>query len=185
MVTQTLENCYNLHVKSTSTPYNPEYINKTEKYVPEFMINIELFWEVLLTKLRGTIISHAASIKRNRMQKENKLIKDLELLDHLYILNMNDKQLEQEIKEKNKELEEIRDIKLKGSFIRSRSQMYSQEEKPNKLFLNLENNNFISKNIKELIKANDIKITEPDKITEEMRTFYEDLYSYKNITNIN
>ena len=169
----------------TCTPYNPEYLNKTIKFIPELMISIELFWEVLLTKLRGTIISHAANIKRIRMQRENKLIKDLELLDHLYILNMNDKQIEQEIKEKNKELEEIRDIKLKGSFIRSRSQMFSQEEKPNKLFLNLENNNFISKNIKELIKDNNTKITEPNKILEEMRTFYEDLYSNKNITNIN
>ena len=30
--------------------------------------------------------------------------------------------------------------------------MFSQEEKPNKLFLNLENSNYISKNIKELKK---------------------------------
>ena len=30
--------------------------------------------------------------------------------------------------------------------------MFSQEEKPNELFLNLENSNYISKNIKELIK---------------------------------
>ena len=58
---------------------------------------------------------------------------------------------------KNIELEELRDIKLKGFFIRSRSQMFAQEEKPNIFFLNLENSNYISKNIKELIKSNDIK----------------------------
>ena len=43
---------------------------------------------------------------------------------------MNDKHLEDEICKKNIELEELRDIKLKGAFIRSRSQMISQEEKP-------------------------------------------------------
>ena len=85
------------------------------------MITIDLFW-VLLTKIRGTIIAYAAKVKRNR---ENKLIKELEDLGHLFLLNMTDKPLEQEINGKNIELEELRDIKLKGSFIRSRSQMFS------------------------------------------------------------
>ena len=94
---------------------------------------------------------------------------------------MNDKHLEDEICKKNIELEELRDIKLKGAFIRSRSQMISQEEKPNKLFLNLENNNFISKNIKELINSKDIKITEPKAILEEMRVFYEQLHTKREV----
>ena len=42
--------------------------------------------------------------------------------------------------------------------------MFSQEEKPNKLLLNLENNNYISKNIKELINSDNKKITDPSKI---------------------
>ena len=166
------------------TPYNPQHISDNKEIIVDLMIEIDLFWEVLLTKLRGTIITHAAKIKRERNQKENKLINELEKLNYLFILNMNDKQLEEEIKIKNNELEELRDIKLKGAFIRSRSQMFSQEEKPNKLFLNLENNNFISKNIKELLKPNNTKITEPNEILEEMRIFYENLYSYKNITHL-
>ena len=165
------------------TPYNPQYITENKDQMIDLMIDIKLFWEMLLTKLRGTIIAHAAKVKRLRSQKENTLNKEIEKLNHLFILDMNDKQLEQEIKIKNNELEELRDIKLKGAFIRSRSQMFSQEEKPNKLFLNLENNNFISKNIKELIKPNNVKITEPKDILEEMRLFYEDLYSYKRIIN--
>ena len=119
------------------TPYNPLYIKNFKNDLPELMITIELFWEVLLTKLRGTIIAYAAQTKRNRNIRENKLIKELENLDHLFLLNMTDKLLEQEINRKNLDLEEIRDIKLKGSFVRSRSQMLSQDEKPNKLFLNL------------------------------------------------
>ena len=53
--------------------------------------------------------------------------------------------------------------------------MFSQEEKPNKLFLNLENNNYISKNIKELTNSNNKTITDPSKILEEIRVFYEDI----------
>ena len=83
------------------------------------------------------------------------------------------------LRKKNRELEELRDIKLKGSFVRSRSQMFVQDEKPNKIFLNLENNNFISKNIKELIITDNNKINNPDEILEEMRKFYKNLYSWK------
>ena len=130
------------------TPYNPTFIKNYNYEFPDLMISIDLFWEMLLTKIRGTIISYAAKVKREQTHRENKLIKELDNLNHFFLLDMNDKALEREIKGKNLELEEIRDIKLRGSFVRSRSQMIAQDEKPNKLFLNLENNNFISKNIK-------------------------------------
>ena len=64
------------------------------------MIKIELFWEMLLTKLRGTIIAYVAKIKIKRTQKENELIRELDDLDHLFLLNMKDKTLEQEIDKK-------------------------------------------------------------------------------------
>ena len=166
------------------TPYNPKFIKNYTQEFPDLMISIELFWEMLLTKLRGTLVSYAAKIKRERNKKENKLIVELEDLNQLFLLNMNDKQLDDELCKRNQELEELRDIKLKGAFIRSRSQMISQEEKPNKLFLNLENNNFISKNIKELINSKEKKITEPNEILEEMRVFYEQLYTKRDVTEV-
>ena len=82
---------------------------------------------------------------------------------------------------KKKELEELRDIKLKGSFIRARLKDYVQGEKPSKHFLNLENYNFISKNIKELHLDDGKKITNPKDIMEEMRRFYQSLYNFKSI----
>ena len=166
----------------TCTPHDPNFIKNYKNELPELMITIEQFWEVLLTKLRGTLISYAANNKRKRIQRENKLVKEIEDLDHLFLLNMTDEILEQEITEKNKELEKLRDIKLKGAFIRLR--MFSQEEKPNKIFLNLENSNYISKNIKEFKKENNKKIHDPKEILEEMRVFYQDLYSFKEITRI-
>ena len=62
--------------------------------------------------------------------------------------------------------------------------MFAQEEKPNKMFLNLENNNYISKNIKESITADNIKLNNTNKILEEMRKFYRELYSWKEIADI-
>ena len=56
------------------------------------------------------------------------------------------------------ELEEIRAQKLKGSLVRSKAQYVDANEKPFKFFLNLENNNFISKHIMEIKK--EIRVSE-------------------------
>ena len=53
---------------------------------------------------------------------------------------------------KENELEEIREYKLKGSLIRARWQQLWESEKPSKFFLNLENRNFVSKHIREIKK---------------------------------
>ena len=82
------------------------------------------------------------------------------------------------------ELEEIREQKLKGSLVRSRAQYVDANEKPFKFFLNLENNNFISKHIME-IKKGDTSIRNPNEILNEMHSFYQSLYNHKNTTGIN
>ena len=75
----------------------------------------------------------------------------------------------------------MRDIKLQGSFVRSRVKDYNLGEKPNKHFLNLENFNFVSKNIKELLLDDDTSLKKKPEIFEEMRRFYQSLYSSKPI----
>ena len=80
------------------------------------------------------------------------------------------------LKEKKLELEQIREHRLKGALVRSRWQKNSLGEKPSKFFLNLENKNFVSKHIREL-KTNSKVIQQPEEILEEMRLFYEKLYT--------
>ena len=79
------------------TPYNPTLIKNYKNELLHLMIKIEHIWEMLLTKLRGTIIAYAAKIKIKRTQKESKLVRELEDLDHLFLLNIKDKTLEQKI----------------------------------------------------------------------------------------
>ena len=112
------------------------------------------------------------------------LIKEIEILDEVFTLDISDKMLETELNQKKGELEELRDIILKGSFIRARIKDYNLNEKPNKYFLNLENFNFISKNIKELQLDNGTNITNPKDILEEMRRFYQSLYDHKDTKNL-
>ena len=163
------------------TPYNPEFVKKYDNNKISFMVPIDTFWEVLLTHLRGIFISFAARKKRERCNREDKLVKEIQSLDELFILDMTDITLENNLNEKKRELEILRDIKLKGAFVRSRVKEYNLGEKPNKHFLNLENYNFVSKNIKELLLDDDKKLFKPTDILEEMRRFYQSLYSSKEI----
>ena len=133
------------------TPYNPNFVTEFNKHEVSLMVPIDIFWEVLLTHLRGIIISHAARKKRERANRETKLTKELENLNDLFNLDISDTKLGKNIQEKIFELETLREIRLKGSFIRSRMKDCNLGEKPNKYFLNLENYNFVSKNIKELL----------------------------------
>ena len=163
------------------TPYAPSFVKKYSENNISLMIEIEVFWEVLLTHLRGIFISNAAKKKRDRSNREEILTKEIVNLEELYCLDITDEVMRVNLIEKKRELEEIRDIKLKGSFIRARLKDYVQGEKPSKYFLNLENYNFISKNIKELKLENGKKINAPKEILEEMRRFYQSLYNFKSI----
>ena len=160
------------------TPYNPDFVKKFDNNTIDFMVSIEIFWEVLLAHLRGIFIAFAARKKRER---SNLLVKEIQSLDELFILDMSAHILENNLNEKKRELETLRDIELKGAFIRSRIKDFNLGEKPNKHFLNLENYNFISKNIKELLLDDNTKIYKPPDILEEMRRFYQSLYSSKQI----
>ena len=79
------------------------------------------------------------------------------------------------LKERKLELEQIREHRLKGALVRSRWQNNSLGEKPSKIFLNLEFF-FVSKHIREL-KTDSKIIQQPEEILEEMRLFYEKLYT--------
>ena len=166
------------------TPYNPNYVKNFDKNEITFMTPIDVFWEVLLTHLRGIFISHAARLKREKSNRETKLIKELENLNDLFNLDITDTQICKMIQDKSQELETLRELRLKGSFVRSRLKDCTLGERPNKFFLNLENYNFVSKNIKELLLDDGKNITKPEAILEEMRRFYQSLYDFKPIKNI-
>ena len=64
-------------------------------------------------------------------------------------------------KTKKIELQELRNVQLKGKMIRSRTQWLDEGERPTKYFCALENHNFMNKTIKKL------KITENTTLTEQ------------------
>ena len=89
------------------TPYHPDYVKTFDKNEISFMTTIDIIWEVLLSHLRGIFIAFAAKRNRDMLNEEKKLVKDIEKLDDLFILDMSDKDLEQELNDKKRDLEEI------------------------------------------------------------------------------
>ena len=82
------------------TPYSPEFVKKYDNNIITFMVSIDTFWEVILTHLRRFFISFAARKKRERSNREDKLIKEIQSLDELFILDMTDVILENNLNEK-------------------------------------------------------------------------------------
>ena len=113
--------------------------------------------------------------KKQQNEQELKLNTEIDQLEKILDKFIENDRWVKELREKKVELEEIREYKLKGALIRSRWQNINMGEKPSKTFLNLENNNFISKHIREL-KIDNHTITQPEEILEEMRNFYGSLY---------
>ena len=98
------------------------------------------------------------------------------MLEEELSLNREDIETFNNLKEAKNKLQEIREMYLKGALIRAQAQILNLSEKPTKFFLNLENDNFISKNIRELKLNDGSNVNKPDEILEEMWVFYSKLY---------
>ena len=161
------------------TPYNQEYIKHNFRETEiEFLIDIELLWEVLHAQVRYVVMAYAANKKRKQNIRESQLTKEIEKMENHLAQKIENEIWIQDLENKKTELENIRNHKLQGSLIRSRWQFQSLGEKPTIFFLNLENKNYISKHIRELKKDN-TSIHNPEDILEEMRNFYENLFKKK------
>ncbi|KAK3088083.1 hypothetical protein FSP39_014464 [Pinctada imbricata] len=138
----------------------------------QFVINDQLFLETLLMEIRGKSISYSSYIKKKRLEKENKLMEEIALLE-----NSEQEQTIDDLISKQKELEDMRKEKLKGAFIRSRAKWVEEGEKPSKYFCHLESRNFTNKLIPKIEEDNGNIISEQHEILEATKKFYENLYS--------
>ena len=126
--------------------HNLDTINNIYKDI-NFTIDDTLFLDTLLMKIRGKTITFSAKEKRNQFNRETELIKEIEFLE----LNPTLSNLTELIQDKKYELQEIRNIKLRGNMIRSRAQWIDEGERPTKFFCALETKNFLDKTIKKSV----------------------------------
>ena len=146
----------------------------------QFNINEQLFFDTLLMEIRGKTISYSTyKKKKSQNKKEASLINEINILEENF-----DPSKEDTLKEKQKELLEIRQKKIEGVKIRSRARWIEEGEKASKYFCNMENRNYISKMMPKLIKDDGSLVSEQEDIINETKTFYENLYSYKDVDDV-
>ena len=136
----------------------------------EFQIDDQRLFEVMLMEIRSVTISYATFKKRNEQNREESLIKDIELLEKNYT-----RENEDGLKTKQKELQELGKEKMEGMPIRSRARWIGEGEKVSKYFCNLAKRHYTSKIIKKIERKKTI-VTEQDDIVKEKKYFYEHLY---------
>ena len=74
-------------------------------------------------------------------------------------------------------LENLRNEKLQGHFIRSRAKWVDEGEKPTKYFCHLESRNYlINKTIKKIVVSEEKTLYSQEEIMKEVKSFYESLF---------
>lgn len=152
--------------------YNFDNFGQMNNEEIEFTISDQLFLEILLCEIRGKTIAYASFKKRETNSREIALQKQLtEEEQNIELNNLN------KIEEIKKELEEIRKKQAEGAAIRSRSRWILEGEKPSAYFCNLEKRNYLDKSMNYLQKDSGETLTEQKDILNEVKQFYESLYS--------
>ena len=145
----------------------------------QFEISDQLFFETLLMEIRGKTISYSSFKKRSQDRRELLLLEEINNIEKTY-----DPSKEDSLKIKQKELFDIRQKKIEGVKVRSRARWVEEGEKANKYFCNLENRNFISKMMPHLTRSDGTIASKQEEIIEETKLFYENLYSYKEVDDV-
>ena len=172
MVKETIKNTKEQYA---ALPYNREVIDSLDCSEIQFLINDQLFLETLLMEIRGKTISHASFRKKENNKLESSLIEEIKKLES----NIQSQEKLDELELKKSELKILREKKMRGHYIRSRTQWIKEGEKPSKFFINLETKNFVNKTIPKLEIGNGNLITDQHQILIEAKNYYNNLYTRK------
>lgn len=155
-------------------PYEPDAIHTIKPEEIEFIIDDQIFFELLLLNIRGITIAYSSARKKEKDSRERFLEKEIEKLETSNLESQNI--LLFQYKE---ELEELRKEKIKGLFIRTKLKWIEEGEKPSKYFCSLEKRNFVNKTVTKLTDKKGNIIQKQDEILSQIEQFYKNLYECK------
>ena len=146
--------------------------------------NSETFLETLLMAIRRDTILYSAEKKRLRLEEEQKLLKDIDILEkEISKRDVIITSLDNELSVKKLSLENIYAYQAQGAYVRSRAAYKLEGEKPTKFFCALEKQNGVQKYVPQLIVKDsdnqEVLICDQKNVEEEITMFYEHLYKNK------
>ena len=141
----------------------------------KFVINDQLFFDTLLTIIRGETISYSSMKKKKCSQSEKKFKTEIRKLESNLSNTEYEKNILEELEYKKACLEDLRKQKIDEAMLRSKLKWIEFGEKPSKFFLTLEKLNFVNRQMKKLIDDKGNVIKDKDVLSETSH-FYSTLY---------
>ena len=138
-------------------------------------------WELIKYRIRQYSMKYGKQKAQNLKTTEEDLERKLKSWEaELDQLDPSDRSKEEEIDrniaDARRQLEEIADYKTKGLILRSQARWYEQGEKSTKYFLQLETRNKIKRSTNKLKKENGTITTDATEILKMQAEFYDNLY---------
>ena len=150
---------------------------------PQYSISAQDMFEILKLRIRGRTIPYSKRKNKEKWQKQKLLEEKIEHLENelskVVESSNTDSHIQQIMNQlvyEKEKLQLLRNQNLQAEVIRSKAQIYEQNEKPTRYFCNLEKKNYEIKLIKKLNIGNKI-ILDQKEILSEIQHFYEQLYS--------
>ena len=166
---------------------DPEYLtiineaidDEMKKYVDPRNFNVEqttsyihspdIVLELIIMRCRVETMKFSRKRKNQQASREKKLLNSIDTLEKS---GVNSPELDLA----KQELEELREVTLKGYLVRCRTLHLQEYEKPSSYFLALEKQKYIDKTIKKIVKTNGEILYDQVMILNEIKHFYEELF---------
>ena len=162
-------------------------IKSVIKSICEINVNatLDILWDVVKTVVRGESIKYGSKIKKKTEDKMRSLENELQTLENRLSNNSAENvAIAQEIDIKKEQWSTLIKKKTQGVIVRSRIQWYEEGETNSKYFFNLEKRTSNMKSINRLQITGDIITDNPERILQEMKNFYQALYSSVNTNDV-
>ena len=163
--------------------FNLDFLKTASDSEITFTIKEDLLLEMIMFKIRAKTIKFASNLKKSKDELEQNLVKQIDIEEKAESSAQSTKHIEN----LKNELKLLRETKLKGHMIRSRTQWLQSSEKPSQYFCNLEQRNFIDKTIRKIELDNGEIVTEQKDILNHIKEYYEQLFRNKDteLTSVN
>ena len=171
---------------NNSLVIQPEYQDKMRNAIKETVdinknANPDTLWEIIKGGIRNETIKYASFKKKEQNKKEIQLNEEInKIKNNLMKGNDNEEDDLKRLKEKDQELQNLYELEIKGYIIRSKADYIEGGEKNTKYFADLEKKRSDGKTLHKLVK-NDKEFTKQKDILEEVKSFYENIYTEKNV----
>ena len=142
----------------------------------QFTIDDNIFFELLLMKIREMTIKFSSIKKKERKSELELLTNQINFVKDIYEESKNSV-IYDIMEDLNRDLEKYRAYEMEGLLQRTRAKWIEYGEKPSRYFCSLEKRNYVNKNIVKLTNKKNEVVSNQKEILQEVRNFYKELYS--------